>query len=502
MSMAHEKDVLKSEKLEQQFAQMQEFIRVGAKEGRPIHEVERGLWRQLLQLGHECLSEFLRLQGDGDLGETVTLATGEEVQRLEGLHERRYVAIFGEFRLGRVVYGSREKQKIDFVPLDNRLQLPEGVFSYVLQDWDQSLCVEEAFGQARATMWRMLELKQSVDSLEHMNQEMAKEATTFMLNRPQPEKEGAIVVAGADQKGIVMRRQPDDPPPKAHRSKGEKASQKRLATVVSVHTVAPYRRTPEQVVAALFRDAPEPSKDRPQPQFKEVWASLPADAEPASGIAAAFAWLIGELYLRGRGEDKPLVFLADGQEALWEAWQDWQPPRAAKRVVNILDLLHVTPRLWKAAHVFHKEGSKAAEDFVRERLLRVLQGKAAGVICGLREMATKHGIGGNKKKTITTVCGYLKANLERMRYDEYLQAGYPIASGAIEGACRHLVKDRMERAGMHWTIPGAQAMLDVRSIYVSGLWDEYQEYRIQRETEKLYPHRQLVLTNGVYEMAA
>lgn len=502
MSMAHEPDLLKSEKLQQQFAQMQEFVRQAAQDGRPIHEVERGLWRQVRQLGHALLGQFLDWQGAGDLGETVTLPTGEELHRLDGLHQRRYVSVFGEFRLRRVVYGSRAKQKIDFVPLDNRLQLPESVFSYVLQDWDQSLCVEEAFAQASATMWRMLELKQSVDSLEHMNQEMAKNATTFMLNRPQPAKEGQIVVASADQKGMVMRRQADDPPPPAHRTKGDKASQKRMATVATVYTVDHYRRTPEEVVAALFRDAAGPPKDRPKPQHKEVWASLPRDEEPGSGIDSAFAWMIGQLYLRGRALDKPLVFLADGQEALWHAWHDWLPQRAAARVVNILDLLHVTPRLWQAAHVFHKEGSQEAESFVRDRILRVLQGKASGVIRGLREMATKQGISGGKKKTISTVCGYLQANRERMRYDEYLRAGYPIASGAVEGACRHLVKDRMERAGMHWTVPGAQAMLDVRSIYVSGLWDEYQEKHVQDETERLYPYRKLVLKHGAYEMAA
>lgn len=155
-------------------------------------------------------------------------------------------------------------------------------------------------------------------------------------------------------------------------------------------------------------------------------------------------------------------------------------------------MLHVTPRLWKAAHVFHAEGSAQAEAFVRNRLLRMLQGKAAGVIRGLREMATKHELSGTKKKTIAAVCGYLEANLERMRYDEYLRQGYPIASGAIEGACRHLVKDRMERAGMHGTIAGARSMPDVRSIDVSGLWDEYEDYRIDRETERLYPHRKLM----------
>src|SRR5712671_2267471 len=141
MIMTHEQDVLKSEKLAEQFAELQEFVRQAAQDGQAIHEVERGLWRRLRQMGHECLGQFLRWQGNGDLGETVTLPTGEPCHRLPDLHERRYVSIFGEFALRRVVYGSREGQKIEFVPLDNRLHLPASVFSYVLQDWDQSLCV-------------------------------------------------------------------------------------------------------------------------------------------------------------------------------------------------------------------------------------------------------------------------------------------------------------------------------------------------------------------------
>jgi hypothetical protein len=501
MKTAPESDVLKSEKLDLVFADLKSTIVKAVRDDQPVHEIEKSLWQQLQRIGREAMSRIFKLLGNGDMGEQVDLPDGRRLQRLEQEHRRRYRSIFGEFELARVVYGSREGQKIEFVPLDNRLQLPQSSFSYVLQDWDQSLCVEQAFGQARTTVARILGLTQSVGSLERMNQEMAQEAASFMLTRPQPLEEGAIVVASADQKGIVMRRSADDPAPKAHRTKGDKASRKRMATVATVYTVDPYRRTPEEVVSALFRDAPEPSRDRPQPQSKEVWASLNRDDVPGSGIERAYAWMIGELHLRGRacdadGAKKPLVFLSDGQEALRNARQEWLPERA----VDILDILHVTPRLWKAAHAFHPEGSRAAEDFVRERVLRVLQGRVSGVIRGLREMATKRGLVGARKKTIAAVCGYLDANADRMRYDEYLSAGYPIASGAVAGACRHLVKDRMERAGMHWTIPGAQAMLDVRSIYVSHLWDEHQESRIQRETTKLYPNRNLV--DQVFTVAA
>jgi hypothetical protein len=489
MSMTHAADVLKSENLGQKLAELEAFLNVSFHEGRAIGEVERGIWKHLLQLGQRCLAQFLTLHGTGDMGETVTLPDGEAYRRLSALHERRYVSIFGEFHLHRTVYGTREGQKHEFVPLDNRLQLPESVFSYVLQDWDQALCVEEAFGQVQSTIARMLGLQQALGSLEHMNQEMAEEATRYVLNRPVPpaEEEGPIIVASADGKGIVMRRDPETEAPKAHLGKGDKASQKRMATVGAVYTVDRYVRTPEEVVAALFRDEREKSKDRPRPQHKRVWASLPQDDGSASGMEAVFTWLDWELHLRNPGREKEAVYLCDGQETLWQAVHNQLPETHA---VQILDLLHVTPRLWKAAHVFHAEKSPEAEKFVRQRLLRVLQGKAEGVIRGLREMATKRGLTGSKRKTLREVCGYLEKNLERLRYDEYLAAGYPIASGVIEGACRHLVKDRMERAGMHWTTAGAQAMLDLRSVFVSGQWEEYQSYRMELETQRLYPHRE------------
>jgi hypothetical protein len=489
MSMTHATDGLKSEILKQTIAEVETFLDASFHEGKAIHEVERGIWKYALHMGRLFLEQFLALQGTGDMGETVTLPDGEEYQRLPELHPRRYVSIFGEFHLPRTVYGTREGQKHEFVPLDNRLQLPASVFSYVLQDWDQALCVEEAFGQVESTILRMLELKQSVGSLEHMNQEMAEKATHYLLNRPMPasEDEGEIIVASADGKGVVMRRDPGTVAPPAHLTKGDKASHKRMATVGTVYSVDRYVRTPEQIVAALFRDEPEKSKDRPRPQHKQVWASLPQDDGSLSGMEAVFTWLNWELRLRNCGQKKETVYLCDGQETLWQAVQDELPGTNA---VEILDLLHVTPRLWKAAHIFHAEKSQAAETFVRRRLLQVLQGKAKDVVRGLRQMATKRELTGTKKKTLREICGYLENNLQRMRYDEYLAAGYPIASGVIEGACRHLVKDRMERAGMHWTAAGAQAMLDLRSVFISGQWQDYQSYRITLETQRLYPHRE------------
>ena len=114
------------------------------------------------------------------------------------------------------------------------------------------------------------------------------------------------------------------------------------------------------------------------------------------------------------------------------------------------------------------------------------------VIGGLRQMVTKRGLSQSKKKKLAQVCNYFHRNRDRMRYDEYLAAGFPIASGVIEGACRHVVKDRMERAGMRWTIDGAQAMLDLRSTSINDQWSAFQTHRIKTDTRRLYPNRRLL----------
>jgi hypothetical protein len=500
--MTRETELLKQENA-QVLAELQTFVQQAATTGTAIHEFELGLWKQLLALGFQLLSQFVTLQGSGNLGEVVQGPEGQTWQRLPDMHPRTYTSIFGKLLLQRTVYGSREGQKIEFVPLDNRLQLPQSNFSYVLQDWDQGLCVEQAFGQARSTVARMLGLQQSVDSLEHMNVQMAEAVADFREDRTCPalEEEGAIVVSSADGKGVVMRRPADEPAPKTHRTKGDKASRKEMAIVGAVYTVDRFVRSPEQIVAALFGDDQgEPKLQRPRPCGKQVVANLThtgADGT-VSGLEETYTWMQEEIWRRNRGFSKEMVHLCDGQESLWDARQEHLSQR---NTTDILDILHVTPRLWQAAHVFHAEKSNAAEQCVRERSLKVLQGKVDLVVRGLREMGSKRGVKGAKKKTLEKVCNYLQNNRGRMHYDEYLAKGYPIASGVIEGACRHLVKDRMERAGMHWCRPGAQAMLNVRSIYVNDDWEAYQDYRIAREIERMYPYRELVAGEMYYTLA-
>jgi hypothetical protein len=466
-----------------------EWVCESAQDGSSAYDVERGLFERVLELGKMLFQTFLKLVGPGDFGEAVTLDDGRLVHRSEEQHQRRLLTVFGEFVVSRWVYAQREKAKFEFIPTDQRLQLPASEVSYLLQDWDQLLGVEQAFGQVREVIKTILRLPQSVDTLERSNQQMAEAAPVFRDSQGPVDlaKEGELLIVTEDNKGIPMVRPVEEKPAGAHRTKGEKANKKQMACIGCVYSVDRHQRTPEQLVATLFRDPDRPKEQPPQAQNKRYWAELSRerDGEEVRGQDLVFQHLQGEIDTR-RKPGQWLVHLCDGQASLETDRQTYLPEDA--HTLDILDLMHVLPRVWEAAHVFHAENSAEASAFVRDHLTRILHGQAGNVIAAWRRKATYLGLTGGKKKSLRAICGFLQKNKHRMRYDEYLRLGCPVATGVIEGACRHVIKDRMERAGMRWKVPGAQAMLNLRTIYTNGDWAAFQDFRIALESECLYPN--------------
>jgi hypothetical protein len=473
-----------------QVIELGQWLTQAAAAGTAEHQVERHLFRQMLAMGATLLGEFLASVGPGDLGQAVELNKGDVVKRLPEQSVRRLVTVFGAFAIPRFVYGSRPGQKIELAPTDQRLQLPDGEMSYLLQDWDQMMGVEQPFGTVARSLEAILGLKQSVDTLEQGNRQMAEAAGAFRAAqpRPDPEAEGELLVVSEDNKGVPMVRPVEAAPVGAHRKKGEKANKKQMACVGVAYTVDRQVRTPEDLVAALFRDPGNPRSDPPEACQKRYWAELTREVAGQTVRAQdeVFGHLRDEVKQR-REEGQVLVHLSDGQTSLEGDRRKYLP--RDRKTVDILDLLHVNPRLWEAAHLFHAEGSDEATAFVRARMLRVLKGKAKQVIEDLRQAGA--GLRGAKATRLRKLCQFLENNLHRMHYGRYLRAGYPIATGVIEGACRHVIKDRMERAGMRWKVPGAEAMLELRAIEANGDWDAFQSYRIDSENKRLYPHPEI-----------
>ena len=446
-------------------------------DGDPIHEVERELFARLLGLGRLLLGSFVEKQGDGNVGPALQREGGTRLGFVQN-QKRTYFSIFGKLDIHRAYYWSPGVGKGVF-PLDEKLSLPARSYSYFLQEWTELLGTEKSLDKVTAQMEKWLRIKVWKRPLEVLSREAAEDVEGFYAQREEPDQQqGEVLVVAVDGKGIPMCRG-TQAAHKVRLKRGEKRSRKKQATVSTIYCTEVEQRTPEEIVQDVRprgTDQKAHSRDKPKKYTKQVRGTL-------VGKDAAFRCLVGEIEKRDPQRRKKRAALMDGDRALEKKAKQYLPG-----FVLILDLFHVLEYLWKAAHIFHKEDSPEAEEWVRHRLLSLLQGKVGRVIGGLRQSLTKRKLSGKKRRILEGVVGYLNNHRCMMRYDEYLRAGYPIGSGAVEGACRHLVRDRFELTGMRWTEEGAEAMLGLRATALNEHWEEFWDYHIAREHERLYPH--------------
>lgn len=487
------------------------FVRQAVRDGASLDDVERGVFARVLNMGKAAVDLFVSAQSDGDLGDRVSTSAGTILYRSDRVVERSLRTIFGEHRFEQYVYSQGSKRRIELKPIDARLNLPEGKASYLLQEFTQLFCVEKAFRVGARQFETVFGQKLSVDVLEDINRAMGEQADCFLDHLPTPPAaaEGAILVTTGDGKGVPLVRQDVHKVP-AFEEKEKRPGNRRMATLGCVYSVDRHVRTPEQIVAALFRDesVPQPPQ-RPEPCFKRYRGYFAAAGQEGGddvpGPYRTWAWLVEEARARHQ-PGQPIVCLLDGQLSLQDAADVClnevieELRQAGEKVlrVDILDILHVSGYVWKAAKVFHSH-KEHQEAFVQERMLRILRGEVAGVLTGMRRMASQKSLKGAALKEITTVCNYFENNTARMHYDKYLRAGYPIATGVIEGACRHVIKDRMEQGGMRWTLEGAQAMLNVRSVSASSEWESFSSWRQAEEAKRVHPHRGLLANSKEFK---
>jgi hypothetical protein len=464
-----------------------------AERGDAVHEVEEMTWGGFIEMGRETIIAYIKEQEEELPRPEVIEYEGKQLQRLPERRVRAYVSAFGPTPFARDVYATRETQRQEVVPLDAKLGMPESDTSYLLQKWGGMQFVKQSYNESRITLTSILGFAPSVNGLEDMAAQASSHAEDYLDRQGpvDPTTEAEILVATSDCKGVPMRKidaprtkQADEVPRGKRLKKGEKNGQKRMACVGGVYSVAPFRRTVEEVLNENLRK--EKQAQRPQPQNKRLRAVLTREVDGAEVNAkdAIFDWLAKELRERDPHEQRTVVAIMDGETKL----RDLQELKI-RRAIGILDIWHVTEYLWELAYCFYRDGSAEAEAFVETYLRKLLEGKVNRVIGGIRQMATKRELSDPKWEKVEDCLAYFAMRADYMKYDEYLAAGYPIGSGVVEGACRHLVKDRMERTGMRWRIAGAQTILGLRAIYVNEDWEAFHADRIQTEQKKLYPYK-------------
>lgn len=471
-------DELKFDELDVLVQEIKTLAQKAVNEGTAIHEVEKQLLGKLLQVGHAALGAMFQSAGHGDVGETLTVpGHAKPLNRYPDLSPRTYRSIFGDFELSRYLYGKAPSTKALSIPLDEHFGLPPSRFSLLLESWVSQLSTSEPIREAMDKLENMFGIHIGVDSAERIIARTGSNAEWFQDNLPAVEvaAEGELLVESTDNKGIVMRHKPivEKLPVGAPTNRvGPKPDRKQMATLSGCYSVDRYIRTPQQVLDALFQVETLESISTPRPRSQQArfQACLSRQQEHSednlNGEVTAIGWLSEHVQDR-RQADQELINLNDGELSIWNNIQLAQGQNGR---VDILDLIHAIQRVWDAAAIFKP---KDVITFAKSHIRSILNGKVKSVIQSFRWKATHNCLKGKPLRDINRICTFLERNADKMNYDQYLAKGYPIATGFIEGACRHVIKDRMERSGMRWSIAGAQHMLYLRCVDAAKLWKEF-----------------------------
>jgi hypothetical protein len=454
--------------------------------GWPLEELERRVVSGIRELGCAVLQHAL----DGRAAAEVRLAqvTGADgvARPRAGRGARTIVTVLGAVRVRRIGYRARAGGVPGLFPADAVLNLPRRRYSWGLQQlavlFAQGVSYEQAQRFVRAATGVSIGKRQ----LEQITAGAAADAAGF--EPPLPPRQAGPLVLSPDAKGVAML-------PGALRRRGAKAAgqrarnfekrrgtgekgHKRMAQAGCVFDVAvpDGPRTPEQILTRPPGQAPPPA-----PEAVSTWYT----ADITGGAAGTIAALFGQAGRRDPARARTWIALTDGDNHQIGQIQD-QAAQHRVPVTILIDFVHVQEYLWKAAWCFHAPRDPAIEAWVTARELDILHGRAAQVTARIRDLAAAHPPrpGSEHDKIIARTLTYLENKQPYLDYPRALAEGWPIATGNIEGACRHLIGDRMGITGARWSVQGAQAILSLRAITASGDLDNYWNHHIAREHQR------------------
>jgi hypothetical protein len=435
--------------------------------------MERDLWKAMLQIGHGLMTAFLLRRAEEVAPKNVCL-TQEATLPYHDDIPRSYDCVFGKIRFARRYYYRPAQGAF---PADADLNLPQNACSDLLREWQERLGASLPYTEANSILESFLGHPFSNRALQEALQEDAEQVLTYyeQADPHLPDPQATILVVQADGKGVPLVK---DSPPQGDVRPGKGAKPgKKEAVVTSVYTLVPAPRTPKSVLTSLFhpQSQTEPVVRR-GPHDKWLFATL-------DGKRTALCRTAEQVRRRESRHIVDRVALTDGAEALQTCVQTQFPD-----FTLILDFIHADEYLWKAANALLGETAPERTAWVEARTLQMLSGQITPLIVDLNEIAAHPQTSPTARKTLLCVAAYYARNQAYMQYDQYLASGWPIASGVIEGACRHLVKDRCELSGMRWTQAGAEALLRLRSVAENGDWESFHAYRRRQRQLRVYEY--------------
>ena len=456
------------------FEKMIDFVMGEEAQTATADQIERGLFSLSLTLGAKLLGLFFVMRSQACERDNHQRRDGCELPYQQD-KKRDYYSIFGKLPIWRPYF---YKQGLGGqLPLDEELSLGEHCYSDMVREISEYLGVYTVYGKSRDILERLLSLNLSTRALQENMAEDAREVAAYYAQKPAPSpmEEAEILVIQADGKGVPLILE-EAVEAKVRLGKGQKRGRKKEAIVTTIYTIAVNPRSPAEVVASYFNhDQPEkPTAPLPKPQNKHIWATL-------DGKDTALARLSRQVDLRQGEHIQHKVALCDGCEAL----QSRITSQFADFTLT-LDFIHADEYLWKVANRLLGETNDQRFEWIAQRTLQMLSGETEQIIRDFRQLAQVPKTTQAQHEQLNRTANYFERNLPYMDYPTYLSKGWPIASGVIEGACRHFVKDRCELSGMRWQQAGAENLLRLRAVAENHDWDAYHAFRRHQRHIRLY----------------
>jgi hypothetical protein len=453
-------------------------------------ELEQRLTVDARDLVRQLLQDHLDLRATREQRICDVLdAKGTKHGTVEDDHARPLLSIFGEVSVTRFAY--RRRGEHNLYPSDADLNLPVEVHSHGLRELCAIESARGSFEEATEAIHRATGVSCGKRQVEQLAVRSAVDFEAFYEHRSCVEaNDNDILVLSADGKGIVMR--PDALRPatakaaknttaklKTRLSKGEKRNRKRMAEVGAVYDVTPVVRTPTDIISRGGDTAKTPA-----PKAANKWLTASVVDDAATVISSIF----DEAQRRDPAHERTWVALVDGARHQIDCINAEAKDRQVE-VTILCDFVHVLEYPWKAAWSFFAEGEPEAEAWVADKALAVLEGQAAIVAASIRRKATCLGLDPRTRENADCCADYLLAKRKYLNYSQALQAGWPIATGIIEGACRHLVKDRLDLTGSRWGLEGAESILKLRALRSNGDFTEYWRFHLDNEQHRVHEAR-------------
>ena len=457
-------------------------------------ELEQRLTVDLRELVRQLYQDHLDLRAAREprLAEVISVEGGQH-RNVETGHVRPLQTVFGAVDVTRHAYRRRGERNL--YPADASLNLPHELHSHRLRELSAIESSRGSFQDAVDAVGRASGVTLGKRQLEQLAAAAAVDFEAFYCQPARSQAEvtdGDLLVLSADGKGIVMR--PDALRPatakaaakatgklKTRLSKGEKRNRKRVAEVGAVYDLTPFPRTPSDIIGR------DPDTERPvSPKASNKWLTASVVDNAATVISSVF----DEAQRRDPTHQRTWVALIDGARHQIDCIQAEAKARRIK-IALVCDFIHVLEYIWSAAWSFFPEADPDAEAWVCEKALGVLNGQACTVAAAIRRKATCLNLDPHARRNADICADYLLAKRDYLHYPQALAAGWPIATGIIEGACRHLVKDRLDLTGARWGLQGAQAILKLRALRSNDDWDSYWTFHVNQQRHRTHETRYL-----------